>query len=220
MRRKTLKPNSMQEIIKIQENNGKQAVSARELYEFLEVNTKFADWCGRMFEQYGFEEGMDFIPNLGKSTGGRPSIDYVLSLNCAKEIAMIQRTPKGKQARAYFIACEEKLREMSKPLSTIDILKLSIQKLEEQEAKIEAVKEEVKELKATTQTRPNYFTVVGYANLNGISVGLHLAAKVGRKCSTICKSLGYEVESISDPRFGRVNMYPKDVLEDVFTEEV
>lgn len=210
----------MNEIIKIQDNNGKQAVSARELHEFLEVNTKFADWCGRMFEQYGFEEGMDFIPNLGKSTGGRPSIDYALSLNCAKEIAMIQRTPKGKQARAYFIACEERLRDMSKPLSTIEILKLSIQKLEEQEAELAAVKDDIKELKATTQTRPDYFTVVGYANLNGISVGLHLAAKVGRKCSTICKSLGYKIEDIPDPRFGRVNMYPRVVLEEVFSEEV
>lgn len=220
MRRRTLKPNSMQEIIKIQENNGKQAVSARELHRFLEVETRFADWCNRTFEHYGFEAGKDFFSNLRKNPRGRPSADYALSLNCAKEIAMIQRTPKGKQAREYFIACEEKLREVSKPLSTIDILKLSIQKLEEQEAAIAEVRSDIKELKATTQTRPNYFTVVGYASLNGISVGLHLAAKVGRKCSTICKSLGYDIESIPDPRFGRVNMYPKDVLEDVFTEEV
>lgn len=219
MRRKTLNPNSMQEIIKIQENNGKQAVSARELHGFLGVDTIFANWIKRMFE-YGFDEGKDFIPILEKNPRGRPSADYALSLNCAKEIAMIQRTPKGKQAREYFIACEEKLREVSKPLSTIDILKLSIQKLEEQEAAIAEVRSDIKELKATTQTRPNYFTVVGYASLNGISVGLHLAAKVGRKCSTICKSLGYDIESIPDPRFGRVNMYPKDVLEDVFTEEV
>lgn len=219
MRRKTLKPNSMQEIIKIQENNGKQAVSARELHGFLGVDTIFANWIKRMFE-YGFDEGKDFIPILEKNPRGRPSADYALSLNCAKEIAMIQRTPKGKQAREYFIACEEKLREVSKPLSTIDILKLSIQKLEEQEAALAEVRSDIKELRATTQTRPDYFTVVGYASLNGISVGLHLAARVGRKCSTICKSLGYDIESIPDPRFGRVNMYPKDVLEDVFTEEV
>jgi len=219
VRRKTLKPNSMQEIIKIQENNGKQAVSARELHGFLGVDTIFANWIKRMFE-YGFDEGKDFIPILEKNPRGRPSADYALSLNCAKEIAMIQRTPKGKQAREYFIACEEKLREVSKPLSTIDILKLSIQKLEEQEAALAEVRSDIKELRATTQTRPDYFTVVGYASLNGISVGLHLAARVGRKCSTICKSLGYDIESIPDPRFGRVNMYPKDVLEDVFTEEV
>jgi phage anti-repressor protein len=209
----------MQEIIKIQENNGKQAVSARELHGFLGVDTIFANWIKRMFE-YGFDEGKDFIPILEKNPRGRPSADYALSLNCAKEIAMIQRTPKGKQAREYFIACEEKLREVSKPLSTIDILKLSIQKLEEQEAALAEVRSDIKELRATTQTRPDYFTVVGYASLNGISVGLHLAARVGRKCSTICKSLGYDIESIPDPRFGRVNMYPKDVLEDVFTEEV
>lgn len=222
MRRKTLKPNSMQEIIKIQENNGKQAVSARELHRFLGVKAHFTQWMTRMFD-YGFKEGVDYESLnifVKREIGATKRTDYALSLDCAKHIAMIQRNKKGMEAREYFIACEEKLREVSKPLSTIDILKLSIQKLEEQEAALAEVRSDIKELKATTQTRPNYFTVVGYASLNGISVGLHLAAKVGRKCSTICKSLGYDIESIPDPRFGRVNMYPKDVLEDVFTEEV
>ena len=220
MRRKTLKPNSMQEIIKIQENNGKQAVSARELHRFLGVKAHFTQWMTRMFD-YGFKEGVDYESLnifVKREIGGTKRTDYALSLDCAKHIAMIQRNKKGMEAREYFIDFEKKHR--SQPLSTMDILELSIKKLREQEAKLAEVKEDIKELKATTQTRPNYFTVVGYASLNGISVGLHLAARVGRKCSTICKSLGYDIESIPDPRFGRVNMYPKDVLEDVFTEEV
>jgi len=99
----------MQELIKVTTNTvGAQVVSARELYDYLEPKTKFPDWCIRMFE-YGFEEGKDFISILGKSTGGRPSVDYALTLDTAKEIAMLQRTEKGKQARQYFIECEKRL---------------------------------------------------------------------------------------------------------------
>jgi anti-repressor protein len=98
----------MEDLITITEQDSKQIVSARELYDFLEINTDFTNWCKRMFE-YGFEEGKDFTPILGKSSGGRPSMDYALTLDTAKEISMIQRTDKGKQARQYFIACEKQL---------------------------------------------------------------------------------------------------------------
>lgn len=52
--------------------------------------------------EYGFDEGKDFIQISEQSTGGRPSTDYILSLDAAKEISMLQRTEKGKQARTYF----------------------------------------------------------------------------------------------------------------------
>lgn len=96
---------------------GSQVVSARELYEFLEVKTKFTDWCARMFE-YGLAEGEDYIllPNFEKQTrGGHNAIDYALTLDTAKEIAMLQRTEKGKQARQYFIECEKRLRQSQPP---------------------------------------------------------------------------------------------------------
>jgi phage anti-repressor protein len=103
-----LKRKKMNELITITEQDSKQIVSARELYDFLEINTDFTNWCKRMFE-YGFEGGKEFTPILGKSTGGRPSIDYALTLDTAKEISMIQRSENGKQARQYFIACEKQL---------------------------------------------------------------------------------------------------------------
>jgi len=99
------------ELIKIQEKDGKQLVSARELHTFLGVRTPFKDWIQRMIE-YGFVEGVDFSSFLSKSTGGRPSKEYALTLDMAKEISMIQRTEKGKQARQYFISCEKKLRDV------------------------------------------------------------------------------------------------------------
>lgn len=102
----------MKQLIKItQHQTLNQVVSARELWEFLGVETRFNDWSTRMLETYGFEENLDyqFYSNLSKNTMGRPSKDYALTLDCAKEISMIQRTPKGKQARQYFLECEKKL---------------------------------------------------------------------------------------------------------------
>jgi anti-repressor protein len=207
----------MNELIKITKHNGLTAVSARELYDFLEVRRDYSTWCKQMFE-YGFEEEKDFSPILVKSQMGRPSIDYALTLDCAKEIAMIQRTPKGKQAREYFITCEKRLREASKPLSTLDMLELSIKQLRDQELKLTAIETDVRELKAATQVQSDYFTIVGYATLNNIRLGLQAAAKLGNKASRICREFGYQTEEMPDPRFGRVKLYPKSVLQRVFTD--
>eukprot|EP01037_Dinobryon_pediforme_P011474 gene11474-11570_t len=104
----------MEQLLIISERNGKSVVSARDLWYFLDIKTEFSHWCKRMFE-YGFNEGIDFTPILTESTGGRPTSDFALSIDCAKEISMIQRTEKGKQAREYFIACEKQLRSMEQP---------------------------------------------------------------------------------------------------------
>ena len=97
----------MNELIKITTNEvGEPTVLGRELHEFLEVKTLYKDWFPRMVE-YGFTEGKDFSSFLSESTGGRPSIDHLLTIDMAKEICMIQRTEVGKQARQYFIQVEK-----------------------------------------------------------------------------------------------------------------
>lgn len=98
----------MNELIKtITRDDGTIAVSGRELHDFLEVDTRFNDWFQRMAE-YGFTEGQDFYSFLSKTpSGGRPSTDYVMTLDMAKEVAMIQRTDRGKQARQYFIEIDK-----------------------------------------------------------------------------------------------------------------
>lgn len=97
----------MSELIPIQDSGGVQAVMGRDLHEFLEVATPYDKWFPRMVE-YGFIAGQDFSTKMSESTGGRPRTDHVISLDMAKEISMIQRTNKGKQARQYFIECEKK----------------------------------------------------------------------------------------------------------------
>ena len=85
-----------------------QTISARELHEMLNIGTRFNDWFPRMCE-YGFIEGRDFYSKMSKTseTGGRPSTDYEISIDMAKEICMIQRTPEGKRVRQYLIDLEK-----------------------------------------------------------------------------------------------------------------
>lgn len=96
----------MNELLKVNYEADRITLSARELYEFLEIKTHFKDWFPRMCE-YGFEQEKDFRSILSKSTGGRPSTDYEITLDMAKEISMIQRNEKGKLARQYFIEVEK-----------------------------------------------------------------------------------------------------------------
>ncbi|WP_100406243.1 antA/AntB antirepressor family protein [Bacillus solitudinis] len=90
-------------------DDGEIIVSGRELHEFLEVSTEYRKWFGRMTE-YGFEENIDFVRVTQKSPtlGGLQNIvDHHLKLDMAKEIAMLQRTDKGKEARQYFLKLEK-----------------------------------------------------------------------------------------------------------------
>lgn len=99
------------ELIKITEQNGERAVNARELHQFLEVETRFNDWISRRIEEYQFIEKQDFevlLKNEKNSNGGRPLKEYIISIDMAKELSMVERNEKGKLARLYFIEMEKK----------------------------------------------------------------------------------------------------------------
>jgi anti-repressor protein len=111
----------MQDLIPITQNEkGEPAVLGRDLHAFLQVETHYKDWFPHMVE-YDFEKGVDFNPlifervqNEGERVVTRKMEDHALSLDMAKEIAMIQRTERGKQARQYFIAVEKRLRTIER----------------------------------------------------------------------------------------------------------
>lgn len=96
----------MNELLNV--NFDTQTVSARELHEQLHIGTKFTTWFERM-KEYGFTEGNEFFPKMGETSesGGRPSVDYDISVDMAKQICMIQRTPEGKQCRQYLLDLEK-----------------------------------------------------------------------------------------------------------------
>ena len=102
----------MSALIPIREHEGKSAVSGRELHKFLQVETPYTKWFDRMLE-YGFTEGTDHADiyvRVPSEAGGRdyPQKDHALTLDMAKELAMIQRSDRGKQARQYFIEVEKR----------------------------------------------------------------------------------------------------------------
>jgi len=104
----------METLITIQSYEGHSSVSARELHRFMQTPSRFGDWIKRALS-YGFVEGEDywlvFLKTEKNAPGGRPPTDYALTLDCAKEISMLQRSQRGAQARRYFIACERQLRQ-------------------------------------------------------------------------------------------------------------
>lgn len=83
-------------LIPINYDGEQPTVSARALHTGLGIRSNFTTWFDRMCE-YGFEEGKDFFPKLEESTGGRPSKEFEIQIDMAKQICMLQRSPEGKQ---------------------------------------------------------------------------------------------------------------------------
>ncbi|MGX8702034.1 phage antirepressor KilAC domain-containing protein [Caproiciproducens sp.] len=130
----------MNNLIPINYESDKPTVSARELHQFLEVKTDFRHWFDRMTE-YGFTEETDFRTFLTESNGGRPAQDAQLTIDMAKELCMIQRTERGKQARQYFIQIERDWNSPEKIMARA--LEIAHNNLHSLEAKIERDKSKV-----------------------------------------------------------------------------
>ena len=130
-----------------------QTVNARDLHTFLEVGKMFANWIKDRIQQYGFIEGRDFIEvvaETGKnSSGGRPAREYHISLDMAKELSMVERNEKGKQARQYFIEMERRVKsgvvaiDVRNPSQLAQIAVQLIEVNREQAIQIEGMKEDV-----------------------------------------------------------------------------
>lgn len=97
----------MNEILKINYDEDRITVSARDLHDYLEASERFSSWFERI-KQYGFVEGSDYLGCKVFNTLARQELqDYQLTIDTAKEIAMLQRNEKGKEIRKYFIEIEK-----------------------------------------------------------------------------------------------------------------
>lgn len=159
-------------------NNDSQTISARELHEKLNIGTKFATWFQRICE-YGFIENQDYTtcyPNLGSENhGGQNMIDYDISMDMAKQICMIQRTPKGKEIRQYLIDLEKAwntpeqimARALTIAQQTIERRNLVIKMLEKDTERMRP-KEEFYDAVAGSKTAIEMAAVAKVLNFNGI----------------------------------------------------
>lgn len=133
-------------------DTGEKVVIGRELHEKLEISTRYNDWLPRMAE-YGFTEGMDFYSFLSKtSEGGRPATEHILTLEMAKHIAMIQRTPQGKAIRDKLIALETNISNLSPQLQLL--IKIETEQ-NRQAAALRAVDDRIDRLGDVLAINPN-----------------------------------------------------------------
>ena len=135
------------ELIPINYEGEQPTVSARDLYDGLEIGTKFTTWFERMCE-YGFTEA-DYktcFPNLGSENhGGQNMVDYSISVDMAKQICMLQRSEKGRQYRQYFIDLEKAWNTPEQIFARA--LKLADREIEKLKANNSALTEDVKRMK-------------------------------------------------------------------------
>lgn len=131
----------MQQLIAISNGNigGEmvQTVNARDLHTFLGSKQDFSTWIKSRLSQYDFTEGVDFVTVHKNVDGGKfAAIEYHITIPTGKEISMVERNTKGKEARAYFIACEAQLKSQAPELQIAHAILLAGRMIEEQKALI------------------------------------------------------------------------------------
>lgn len=200
----------MNELIKIQEKENQQLVSARELHRYLKIGRDFTTWIKERIEKYQFEENMDFtiVSNFPQNGGkvGRPRTDYILKLNMAKELSMLEDNEQGRKARKYFIECERKLTENKISLLGSDPDKL-IDKLRGMIKQIEGTIQEIKDLRPVV-----YYTISEYLKKENVPIECYKLKVLGREVTKFCKKEGLEVKKVSSEIFGEINSYPESAL--------
>lgn len=164
----------MNELINVTLNdNHEPVVSGRQLHEALEVKTEYKKWFSRMTE-YGFNESEDFLKVTQKcltSSTGQNTTDHIIKLDMAKEIAMIQRTERGKQVRQYFIQVEKDFNSPEKIMARA--LLMADQKVHKLEAQIEADRPKVLFADAVSASKSSCLIgeLAKILKQNGIDIG-------------------------------------------------
>lgn len=169
------KKSKINEMFNIQEKeNGDIAISGRELHAALEVKTRYNDWFERMIN-YGFEDKQDFTAITQKRVTAQGNVtnytDHALTLDTAKEIAMIQRSEPGKRARQYFIQIEKAWN--SPEMIMQRALKIANSTIYQLETQIEKDKPKVlfADAVATTKTSILVGELAKIIKQNGVEIG-------------------------------------------------
>lgn len=144
------------ELIKIETNEqGQKLVSARDLHELLIVEEgkqeRFSQWFKRHL-QYGFEENVDYVGCKKIYTANQHGAigeldDYAMTIDMAKELAMLQKSEKGRIVRQYFIECENKYQQIRLPQSPMEVMELMFNALKDTNQEIEDVKSDLQDHK-------------------------------------------------------------------------
>lgn len=199
-----------------------ETVNARDLHQGLALKKDFSDWIKAQIKRAMLTEGTDYVTVHQKGVGGKfDSIDYHLTIEAGKHIAMLSGTEKGKQVRDYFIECERKAKApaVQSPAQMFALVAQQFlayeQEQQRQALELSKVQETLAVVEARTQPENKHFTVLGYGTLIGIKFDVGMASKVGKKCAELSRDQGIPIGDVSDPRFGRVHSYHESILKQV-----
>ena len=211
-------------------DKGEKVVYGSELHAVLEVKSPYREWSARRLKDCDAVEDADYTSvEISTLVGGSKRKDHIILLDTAKEMAMLERNDKGKQVRRYFIEVEKKYRAATAPMTQLEIAKMSLDMLIEQERRLtkqeqkthllesaqQELSEAVDDLKNEINHPNDYYSVAGYANKIGMRIDVQAAAKLGKKAAKESYAKGYQIYKINDPRFGTVNTYHSDILKEI-----
>lgn len=211
--KRVVRKENMNEILKIDTSNAERiTVSARDLYEFLEATERFNSWFDRM-KQYGLTEGEDFNPlkSLRVQTEGNREVqrevdDYQLTIDTAKQIAMLQRNEKGTQARKYFIQVENAWNSPEKVMAralTIANKTIATLEIENKEMKPKAL---FADAVAQSDTSILVYDLAKLICQNGVNIG-------GNRLWTWLRDNGYIFKHSCEPTQKSMEMKLFEVIE-------
>ncbi|AEB73690.1 antA/AntB antirepressor family protein [Lentilactobacillus buchneri] len=171
----------MDQLIKILNYADGQAVSGRDLHDFLGLKTPYTQWMDRMIE-YGFAENVDFAVinknvNDESAFGNvRKITDHALTLDMAKEIAMIQRTDKGKQARQYFIQVQKSYQQQfSLPQTPDEKIHLLLENSDQVNRQVKQIDTRVTKLEDDQPIAPGEYSYISTRVKRAVNsyIGIH-----------------------------------------------
>jgi phage anti-repressor protein len=218
----------MNELIKISKHETLvNSIDARELHQLLESKQQFGNWISNRIEAYNFVENVDYAPvnkiikvtdqQLTNSIGERK--DYLLSLDMAKELAMVEHSEQGKKVRRYFIECEKKLNNLS-PMEMVITSAQAIIRIEKEQAELSSRIEAIEAKQQAITDDFSYFTVLAYSKLNNINVDLSTATRLGKKATLLSREREVLIDKVRDSRFGQINAYQEQILNEIFAAEL
>ncbi len=230
----------MKELIKVKKqiigNEEINAVDAKELHKFLKIKTQFNDWILRRIKEYKFVNNSDYLKiSDGNYRGiGKVPVIYTISIDMAKELSMVEKNEKGKQARKYFIECEKRAKQ-ALPENYLEALKALTYEVEQKEIAIKTkahinnkktatamvtasnLKRENNKLKIKVDESESWKTVKAISWLEDYfdikKKGTY--SVVGRYLSKLSKEKGIETKSIPSVKYPKgVKTYPVNLISD------
>jgi len=204
-----------------------QTVDAREIHAFLESKRQFSNWITYQIEAFDFKQDVDFS-TINNSDYSPPRKEYHVSLDMAKELAMVERNAKGKEARQYFIAIEKEYQKQQEAMTPAEFLVRQAQMMLDHERRVAAQErinqensDRLKRVECKQQAFEDgvkYFTVIGYVGYKGLpAINMTQAQKLGKIAKRLSSDRGILTDKVRDPRFGNVGSYHESVLEDAYS---